>query len=512
MGIIGRIFRHIWYDRATNRKGAALSGEIEKFFWIAVALSGMLMINNGGLPASAGQNEKEFSEWNQLLQDERLSGALAGVSIRSAERGDILFEHLGSVRLRPASNMKLVTAAAALDLLGPDYRFQTTLYYDGVVNNGVLAGNIYVKGGGDPALKTKDIEKLAAALADMGIHSVLGNIVGDESRYDSIRYSVDLPWSDESEGYGAAISALSVAPDDYSDPGTVLITVKPGKNAGDSVLLDVTPDTSYMKIVNSALTCKEEEEPSIKAVREHGGSRVDVTGCLPADGETEELRVAVWEPGMYTVHLLKENMAALGISFGPVSSLTTGYVPANARPVAEVQSEPLCRILRPFLKNSNNTIGEMLVKEMGAVTSGEGSWEEGIKAMESRLHALGLEPGRTIIRDGSGISHVTAIPSNELTSLLFSVQKKPWFPHFLQALPVAGEKERSEGGTLRFRLTGSGGRIAAKTGTLTSVSSLSGYIRTKGGHLYIFSILMNNFTCEEEEMENLIDEMIQALL
>lgn len=447
----------------------------------------------------------------QLLQDEpALKGAIAGISIRSANTGDLKFVHNGDTRLRPASNMKLLTAAVALSVLGEKYKFTTDVLTDGTITDHTLSGNLYLRGKGDPTLLKKDFDRLAEKIKKSGIHVIEGNLIGDDSWYDEVRLSPDLIWSDEYVYYGSQISALTASPNKDFDSGTVQITVTPGKAIGDEAEIQVEPKTDYVKIVNHAVTISLDTDTEIMFNRKHGENEITIEGIIPIDGSNEKEWIAVWEPSLYALDLFRQSLAEHGIKLN--SDVKKGKTPPEAAVITSHQSIPLSELLVPFMKLSNNGHAEVLVKEMGRMVKGEGSWEKGLEVIYEQISSLGMNPNTVVIRDGSGISHVNLIPANEISNLLYHVQTEPWFPAFLNSLPVAGNDERLTGGTLKDRMASAAmtGNVIAKTGTITTVTSLSGYVKTKSGESLIFSILLNNMLDEKKGKE--IEDKIVAIL
>ena len=434
-------------------------------------------------------------EIDQILIDSRLNGATTGVSVRKASDGEIIYSRLGDTRVHPASVMKLLTGAAALETLGQDYRFRTEVYADGEIQNGVLQGNLYLRGQGDPTLTQGDLNAFASSLKTEGIHTINGNLYGDDTWYDDVRLSQDLNWSDEPYYTGAQVSALTFSPNDDYDAGTVIVEVSPATNTGEDGIVSMVPENSYMKIVNHTKTVAKDGKKSIRVERQHGSNTLVVSGTIPVGATKSRSWASVWEPTDYTVNLFKNSLDEQGIKFVVEPKIERGTVPGEATRLVMKESMPLKDLFIPFMKLSNNGHAEVLVKEMGKVIGGEGSWDKGLAVMESTLADMGIDTKTMLLRDGSGMSHKNLVTANEITKLLYSVQSKPWYPTFLNSLPIAGNDERFVGGTLRNRMKGTAatGNVKAKTGSLNGVTALSGYAETRDGETLIFSVMINNY-------------------
>lgn len=444
---------------------------------------------------TVNENEKLAEKLNAILTHSSLDGTSVSVSVRNAEDGEVLYERHGDQRLHPASNMKLLSGAAAMETLGEDYRFTTEVLTDGDVRGKVLHGDLYLKGKGDPTLMKEDLDQFAAELKERGIKNIKGDLIGDDTWYDDVRLSLDLNWSDEPYYTGAQVSALTLSPNEDYDAGTVIVEAHPGEETGDESDVTVTPATDYVTIVNNTETVAAGESKDISIEREHGSNEIVVEGTIPVDGTRSRSWVSVWEPTGYAVDVFKKSLEENGLKFIGNSDVKTGETPEETSVLASRESMPLEELFIPFMKLSNNGHGEILTKEMGKVIHDEGSWDEGIDVIEEFIADLGMDNDTILLRDGSGMSHKNMIPANELSNFLVAVKDKSWFPSFKNSLPVAGASERFVGGSLRYRMTEppAQGNVVAKTGSLTGVSTLSGYVTSQDGEELVFSIMLNNY-------------------
>ncbi|WP_108671051.1 D-alanyl-D-alanine carboxypeptidase/D-alanyl-D-alanine-endopeptidase [Peribacillus acanthi] len=489
----------------------------KKFLWIFTVLVMMVVTVK---PMTIGQQEIQVDaepvvlnsldeKIEEVLKNPILDGALTSVSIRSAKTGELVYEKMGDVNVRPASNMKILTAAVALKVLGEDYRFSTEIWTDGVIVENVLQGNLYVKGKGNPTLLKEDLSELVIQLKKRGVTVIKGNIIGDDTWYDSERYSKDLSWSDEGEYYGAAVSALTISPNKDYDAGTVMIDLQPSSKIGNPARVKISPFTSLVSITNETKTVKKGEKKEINIKRRHDSNSIKIEGALPVNLSSRSW-IAVTDPSQLVMDQFKQALLEQGILFLGKTHFDT--TPSKATLVLKHQSMPLKEMIVPMMKLSNNSIAEVLVKEMGRVHKGEGSWKKGIEVIEESIKDFGVNPNNLLIRDGSGISHVNLVTGNALSHFLVAIQNEQWFPSFEYSLPVSGNPDRMIGGTLRKRMKNdpAKGNIRAKTGTITSVSTLSGYANRSNGDKYVFSIIINNV--KDEEKVTFIQDEIATIL
>ncbi|RIU93388.1 D-alanyl-D-alanine carboxypeptidase/D-alanyl-D-alanine-endopeptidase [Oceanobacillus picturae] len=491
------------------------------FLLIIAVLAVFPFLDQGGQSVQATDEitDIEFAEANleeklrHILDNEQLEGAITGVNIMQAETGEQLFSQDGDIRLHPASNMKILTAAAALETLGKDYQFSTEVLTNGEKRGKVLHGDLYLKGKGDPTLLKEDLDQFAKELKTQGIQKVKGDLIGDDTWYDDVRLSQDLNWSDEPFYTGAQVSALTLSPNEDYDAGTVIVQVSPADEPGGKAEVSLSPETDYVTIENKTKMVPAGESKDISIEREHGTNTIVVEGTMPVDGSNSRSWASVWEPTGYALDVFKKALEEENIQFIGRSEEKTGTTPADAQLLTSKQSMPLHELLIPFMKLSNNGHGEVLTKEMGKFVAGEGSWDEGLDVIEDVAVQFGMDKDTIQLRDGSGMSHKTMIPASDLAQFLYEIQATDWFSEFQYALPIAGESDRFVGGTLRNRMTEepAKGNVTAKTGSLTGVSTLSGYVTSADGEELIFSILINNYLGSSSGARTIEDDIATTL-
>jgi serine-type D-Ala-D-Ala carboxypeptidase/endopeptidase (penicillin-binding protein 4) len=461
---------------------------------IAVASAALLAI---GIPVAVHADSTTTTGLTQdldtLLASSPLTGATAGLVVRDADTGATLYSHDADSLLVPASNEKLITSAAAMDLLGPGYTFTTSALTSGTKSGSTLTGNLYLKGTGDPTTMINDYQNLATAVAAAGITTVTGNLVADDTYFDSVRYGPDWAWDDEPFAYNAQISALTVSPNTNYDAGAIFVNVKPAATAGAAPTVTLTPPNDDITIVDTATTGATGSTATEAVNRAPGTNTVTVTGSIPAGAATASSEISVDNPTGLAASLFRTALSADGVTVtGPTTFAAT---PTTATTVATHNSIPLSQLLVPFLKLSNNMIAEALTKAAGRKSLNKGTFAAGVQALQAEDTALGVDPTKVRQADGSGLSRYDVVTNNQLAQLLVTAKTRSWFSTWYNALPIAGNSAPLIGGTLASRMVGTSAanNVHAKTGSETGVSALSGYVTAADGENLVFSLVENDF-------------------
>lgn len=425
-----------------------------------------------------------------VMKDSRVTKGRTSAVVIDAATGSELYQRSGSRSTIPASNTKIVTAAAAMHTLGPDYRFKTQVIKRAKITGTTLDGRLYLKGYGDPTARVSDYAALAAQVRATGIRTVTGKLVVDASYFDSVRYNPTWKTSYADDYYAAPISALTLAPNADFDSGTVIIEYRAG-SVGKKAKITTIPAAakSFLDLDNLTTTGKKGTSTTFSAARAYGSNTITLRGRV-ASGRSGSWLITVNRPDLYAAAIFRAELKKAGVTVrGGTTVLAT---PAGKQQVLATDYSMTLSQLVPFLKLSNNMHAEALTKAMGAKRSGApGTWAKGLAATRAYLSALKVPMTGVSFSDGSGLTRANTLTPRALGTLLVKVQKEKWFTSFKTALPVAGVTTRMVGGTLRHRMNGTraAGNAWAKTGTLTGVTALSGYVRGRDGRLYVFSML-----------------------
>lgn len=445
------------------------------------------------------------SEIDGLIREPGWRDAAWSVMAVSLERGDTLYAHNPGVALAPASNMKLFTTAAALYYLGPDFRYGTFLMTDGVVENGVLNGDLVLYGTGDPTLADRFGSRRAVwqAFADtllaLGITRVTGDIVGDASYFEGPGTPEGWQTSYMNASYAAPSSALSYA------ENVATIQVKPAAQAGWRPEVTLVPGGEGFGVVNNATTVAS-GRTTIRIRRSAYDGPVVVSGQIARNASPVVRAVVVSDPERLAAAAFRYELEERGITVdGSVRGVTSGdESPVTGRSVfapgfreetplrvlAVHTSPPLIEILHIINHRSHNMMAEQTLRTVGRVVAGSGSVEGGARAVQAMLERE-LDQGsidQLSIYDGSGLSVLNRASARSFIQLLDAMADSPMWQAFWSTLPEAG----APGGLRRMYRTAAEGNLRAKTGTINNVSALSGYVRAANGERIAFSIIANN--------------------
>lgn len=472
---------------------------------MALSLIGM------NVPALAQTKDVYVDSLNKRLKyifkDDRQGKDQLSVEVFSLSRQETLFDLNASASLMPASAIKLLTGLVALKKLGPDFTYKTEALIEKPISNGILQGDLYLKGGGDPSLVTERLFILAGDILRSGLSELKGNIVVDDWAFDQVHHDENRIPTDTDRPYNAPIGALSF---NYN---STTVYFRPGDKIGDSVKVFVEPDTKYIFIKNEAKTSKLGTKYNIQAQRVSGGENGDVirvTGTMPLFMEEQRRYFNIVSPSIYSGRALRMMLEMRGVKFAPDSQIIHRQAPPSAINVAEIASLPMRDIVGLMNKYSNNFIADALVKTLGMEIKGRpGTMEKGLEILNEEALRLGLNDKGFKVVSGSGLTRINRMSSKQFIGLLNAAYLDfEVLPELLSSLPIAGRD-----GTLRRRMEGTQayGRLRGKTGSIDGVAALVGVVQSRGGELLAFSVLMNDEKKDFNQLKKWQDNFGQAL-
>ena len=416
---------------------------------------------------------------DSLIPDSLFPPGHVGIKVVSLKTKEVLYELNSQSLFNPASNQKLYTSATVLEKLGENFQLSTVVSIDSASNT------IYIKGFGDAVFSTADLDSLAKLVRKNLPSGRTWRVAGDVSYFDNEYWGYGWSWDDEPEYYQMFLTPLIL------NGNTIRLVAKPGGRIGDTLIVHTEPATSFVTIENRGRTVLDSITTPIKLWRKWRERQnvLTVDGDIKLrDTSGEHYDLSVWQPERYTVQVFAELLRKTGVI---VYETTIDTVSPKAFEVARF-SHSLDTVVTYMNKVSDNLAAESFLKILAAEKKGKpGSAEVGATIVKEFLSENGIDTTKLRIADGSGLSRMDLISPTATIRLLETMYHSRHFESYLHSLPIAGVD-----GTIksRMRRTTAQGNLRAKTGTLSSVTALSGYVQTADGEWLALSVMMMNYT------------------
>ena len=498
-------------------------------------LMGLLLVGLGTTTAQAQPTREVKSAQTTIrqavtdtIEAARYSGAHWGIEVANLRTGRRLFRHNPVQLFTPASNTKLLTAAAALRRLGPTFRYETRLYVDGPVRNEVLHGNLIVRGSGDPTLggyeqredPTAVFRDWADSLKAAGITRVEGDIIGDDDPFSDVPLGEGWSWNDVPSSYAAEINGL------VFNTNAIDLEVRGGRQPGAPGRITWTPfETEFVRVRNQTRTVPGDSSSDEEYDRPFGENTFTVRSRIHPN-EIQDETLTITDPTRYFTHTLRRVLLQEGISVAGRGvdvdrmSIDPHYAADSVRQVGTYRSPPLRKIVQTMNHESQNLYAEQLLRTLALVNRPDTTSEEltkgsaalGALAAKTELAEVGVDTSRVQMVDGSGLSRKNYLSPRAMTRLLESMwvdADSTLRSAFYESLPTGGRE-----GTLEYRYrhgAAAQGNVQAKTGTLSSVSALSGYVETAQGTPLSFVIFCNHHMADTDAVRAAQDAIVNTL-
>lgn len=468
-----------------------------------------------GLASDAGAREKSTAELGKRLSA-RLEKALKESGFSSGPLGiwvgtqteqgvETFFSRNESVLFIPASLSKLITAGAVLSELHPGFKFTTELLSDAPIKTGQLKGNLYLRGGGDPSFVSESMWVLVNHFLRNGVTAIDGDLVVDDTLFDSVRFDGDRQKARVDRAYDAPVGAMSM------NWNSVTVYVRPGGKVGDPPHVFTDVSNSYLKIRNKARTAKagRGKRISVERSQEKGfdGDVIVVSGSMALDAGEAVVYKSIAKPDLWSGSNLVEFLGQRGVTVK--GRVRPGVTPAGANVLASYESKPLAAIVADMLKWSNNYVAEMLVKSLAARVESPGTMGGGIARLQAYFENRGFATKGYKFVNAAGFTRNNLMTPLQLGRFLESMRTDfTVFPEYLSSLPIAGVD-----GTLRSRMNNSSAEqwVRAKTGLLNGVVGLAGYAGRASGTIVTFVFIYNG-SGKENKARALFDRMASRLV
>jgi D-alanyl-D-alanine carboxypeptidase/D-alanyl-D-alanine-endopeptidase (penicillin-binding protein 4) len=466
------------------------------------------------ISTSATGADNFFAEIDSFLADSALANALIGLAIFDITSDSTLYELNADKLLSPASNLKLFTSAAALELLGPGYRFKTRFFYTGNLDEkGRLNGNLIVVGGGDPLISgrfrksiTEVLYLWADSLLSYGIKEIRGDLIVDNSFFTGPQLGAGWSWDDLTDWYACPVTALV-----FND-NCVDLEFVPGEKVGDKAKIVINPETDYIKITNNTITLPAGSKFTLDYYRTPSTNYVEFFGGIAIDDSGQVDYVSVHRPEIYCAYIFADVLEDKNINFkGDILNLDDTndekqtQIMESRKPLFVWQSDSLGVVVTVINQRSQNLFAELALLTIGKEIGGEGSFTRSIEIVETFFDSIGISSDDLDMNDGSGLSYINLVKPDAIIRLLKYMHSSKHFDTYYNSLRTP----RS------FRLVDVENRenIRVKRGTIANTRTYSGYLTgPKTGHLLAFSIMVNNYSCPKKYVDSWQDSILEILL
>ncbi len=450
------------------------------------------------------------SKINSLFEDTLFSHAHWGVLIKSLNTGETWYSKNSSKMFMPASNQKILTTAAALSVLGPDYKFRTSLGFTEKITDGILEGDLVITSNGDPTISDRFFNSpvdlfnsWADSLNSFGIYEIKGDIIGNDNLFDDERLGNGWSFDFLDAWYAAEIGPLQ-----FNENVIDIRLVEDG----DSILAIPNVHSSYFNIVNT-VTLTDTGRNSVSYKRAYGTNNIIVSGRLRKGFEAFSVSPSISNPTLYYVSVLKEALEKNGIKVHgnviDVDDIQGGVWESKRIEILLTHESPeLKEILKGLMKRSQNLYAETMTRLLGLEKNGLGTFENGLKVVEDFLKQVGIKPRSYKYSDGSGLTRYNYISPEQIVTILEYMYRSDLKKEWMELFPIAGID-----GTLSGRMKGTKAQdnVRAKTGTISAVRGLSGYLSTDEGEEIVFSFLINGHLRSTRETDYITDNVLKII-
>jgi D-alanyl-D-alanine carboxypeptidase/D-alanyl-D-alanine-endopeptidase (penicillin-binding protein 4) len=450
---------------------------------------------------------------HQKFSDTLFSHAHWGVLIESLNTGEVWYQRNADRMFMPASNEKILTTSSALLNLGTDFKFTTKLVYTGQIVDSVLTGDLIVIGDGDPTLYTKFFDEptslfrhWADTLKTLGIKKIDGNIIGDDNYFDDRHIGNGWSFDGLDVWYSAEVGALQLN-ENYLD-----IKIFPPDSVNKPAAVLPNLFSEYYSIQNN-LTVVDTGRTRINVSRPYGGNMIFLDGEVLAGSQPFERTPSLTNPTLFYVTVLREVLNNRGVEVAgesldcdDIENYCIDSIAVNELLVH--QSPKLIEILKQLMKRSQNMYAETMVRTLGYQFKGLGSFRNGKEVVEETLEGFGINADTYAFADGSGLSRYNFVSPQQIVKILKGMWRSEYKEQWYDIQPIAGVD-----GTLRNRMkfTKAEGNVHAKTGTISNVRGLSGYVKTSSGEDVVFSFLINGHLLSSSDTELITDSVLELI-